>query len=107
MILGAPGSGKSSLLHILAGDRGVGTEISGEIVFNDVQVDPKIPLYLRCGLIEVDDEHLVDLTVRDVVCYAMRLRCMNGVGLENEVANVKTTLELLHLEEYVCLCCFE
>eukprot|EP01038_Epipyxis_sp_PR26KG_P013928 gene13928-18681_t len=101
MIMGAPGSGKSSLLHILAGDSGIGTEVTGEIRFDNAPVDPTIPLYERCGLVEVDDEQMRDLTVKQILKFACLLRSPINVKKEIIEENIKNTIEILHLSEVV------
>jgi hypothetical protein len=94
MILGASQSGRSSLLHILAGDSGLSSEVTGnmvpfrlchvrgfisaflgEILFDNAPPNPNIPLWERCALVEAHDEQYRDITVRDAIDYAMMLRC--------------------------------
>lgn len=101
MILGAAESGKSSLLHFLAGDTGASSEIIGSLFFNKNKVDPKVPLWQRCSLVEAKDEHFRDLTVKDVITFSMRLRC-TAIIAENLIEeNVTKTVALLHLETLV------
>lgn len=97
-IMGASGSGKSSLLHILAGDTGVGSQMTGDVLFNQEYVDKKMPLWRRCALVEARDELYRDLTVKECIMYAMQLRCINRHGLRVVESNVTRTLEILHLE---------
>jgi ABC-type multidrug transport system ATPase subunit len=99
MIMGAAESGKSSLLRIIAGETGTGSQVTGKILFNNLSPDPAVPLWQRCGLVAADSEHMRDLTVREVLTFAMRLRCLNRLGLKVVEENVKTTVEILHLSE--------
>lgn len=98
-ILGASGCGRSSLLHILAGDLGFQSEVTGEILFNGKEVDPALPLWERCAFVEASDEQIRDISVKDVIVYAMKLRCPTRASLSVVEQNVKDTMEILHLEE--------
>eukprot|EP01035_Chromulina_nebulosa_P021109 gene21109-27353_t len=99
VIIGAPQSGKSSLLHILAGDIGIRTDLTGDIFLNSKTVNRSIPLWQRCALVEAHDEQYRDLTVREIVYYAMLLRCINKEDYKLVDNNIKVTLEILHLED--------
>jgi len=99
MILGAPQCGKSSLMNILAGNVGAGTEVGGTITFNGVEPRPEVPVWERCGFVPMQNEHIRDLTVREVVTFAMKLRCYNKLGFAVVEENVKTTIDNLHLAE--------
>ena len=99
MILGAPQCGKSSLMNILAGNVGAGTEVGGTITFNGVEPRPEAPVWERCGFVPMQNEHIRDLTVREVVTFAMKLRCYNKLGFAVVEENVKTTIDNLHLAE--------
>jgi ABC-type multidrug transport system ATPase subunit len=74
MVMGATGSGKSTLMHILAGDIDSTAEVTGKVYFNEKPVDKNQPLWQRCGFVPIHNEHLRDLTVQEVVRYAMLLR---------------------------------
>lgn len=99
MVMGASGSGKSSLIHVLAGDIANGSEITGQVFFNGKPVDKKQTLWQRCGFVPIQNEHYRDLSVLDVVRFAMLLRCYNRKGLPVVDNNVQKTIEILHLEE--------
>lgn len=99
MVLGASSSGRSSLLHILAGDIGFQSEVTGDILYDGVPANPKTPLWERCAFVEAHDEQCRDITVRDVVTYAMKLRCPKRALYSVVADNVTKTLELLHLSE--------
>lgn len=100
VIMGPQQSGKSSLLHILAGENRFSTEISGQILLDGKIVDSNIPLWQRCALVESHDELHRDLTVKEVITFAMKLRCADVKDASATVIeNVRKTMELLHLEE--------
>eukprot|EP01039_Chlorochromonas_danica_P008620 gene8620-9499_t len=99
MVMGAAGSGKSSLIHVLAGDIANGSEITGQVFFNGKPVDKKQTLWQRCGFVPIQNEHFRDLSVLDVVRFAMLLRCYNRKGLPVVDNNVQKTIEILHLED--------
>ena len=97
-ILGAPQSGRSSLLHILAGDRGLRSEVQGTICFDGQEVRDE-PLWQRCAFVEAGDEHMPSLTVRETITYAMQLRCFSAKNLAVVDENVSRTLDLLLLND--------
>ena len=99
LILGAPESGKSSLIHILAGDVVKNAEITGDILLNGERPDSSVPLWQRCALVPVECYHLRDLTVREVLTFAMTLRCSHRGGFSFVEDNVDLTLEILHLTD--------
>jgi len=99
MILGAPQCGKSSLMNIIAGNTGPGTEVGGLITFNGTPARPDMPLWERCGFVPMQNEHIRDLTVTEILTFAMRLRCYNSLGFAVVDENVKTTIDNLHLAD--------
>jgi ABC-type multidrug transport system ATPase subunit len=101
MVLGASQSGRSSLLHILAGDMGFQSEVVGEILYNGMAVDPKLPLWQRCAFVESHDEQCRDISVRDTIVYAMKLRCSQYSYFKLINDNVQRTIDLLHLNDVV------
>ncbi|CAE7790580.1 CDR4, partial [Symbiodinium microadriaticum] len=99
-VLGAQESGKSTLMHILSGAKmGSSDTIHGTIYYNKKPADDKIIPWQHCAFVEAVDVHLRDLTVKDVVTYAMKLRCMDKSVYKSVDLNVKRTLELLQLNE--------
>ena len=86
-IMGPVKSGKTTLLHVLAGDTTFRSDMEGTILYDDVYPDPNIPLWRRCGLVEVGDRHLPDLTVRETVAYAMMLRSDTSHFLDKITGN--------------------
>ena len=103
VIMGAEGSGKSSLLHILGNQTlGPNAELKGVIYHDDNNVEdiPLLP-WQRCAFIEAIDEHFRDLTVQDIMYYAMLLRTDEKLPEEEMEKNITNALELLQLDEYV------
>jgi ABC-type multidrug transport system ATPase subunit len=99
-IMGAEGSGKTSLLHVLAGQHmGTSSTMAGKVYYNSKPIDLSIQPWQRCGFIEAVDEHFRDLTVQDVITYAMQLRCVDKTVIKSVKLNVTRTLELLQLQE--------
>ena len=99
-IMGAEGSGKTSLLHILAGQHmGTSSTTAGTVYYNSNPIDLSILPWQRCAFIEAVDEHFRDLTVKDVITYAMQLRCMDKTVIKSVTLNAQRTLELLQLQE--------
>lgn len=99
MILGAPQCGKSSLINIIAGNVGAGTEVGGTITFNGMEARPDQPLWDRCGFVPMQNEHIRDLTVHEMLTFAMKLRCHNSLGFSVVEENVRVTIDSLHLQE--------
>mmetsp|Transcript_20657 Transcript_20657/g.29655 ORF Transcript_20657/g.29655 Transcript_20657/m.29655 type:complete len:1397 (+) Transcript_20657:61-4251(+) len=102
VIMGAEGAGKSSLLHILGGQHvGTASNIGGQIFFDENLVDEQLLPWQRCAFVESLDEHLRDLSVKEVITYSMKLRCLDVASMKFVDANVQSALELLHLTD-VC-----
>jgi ABC-type multidrug transport system ATPase subunit len=98
MIMGSAGSGKSSLIHILAGNTGAPGQISGKIYYNNVAPDASKPMWDRCALVPEHDCHLRDLTVRETLTFAMKLRVLGTKALKVVEENVKLTIVNMHLD---------
>lgn len=98
-VMGSTGAGKTTLLHILAGDVAVGAEVSGRILLNNRPVNTDQPLWQRCGFVSAASEMHRDLTVEQILTFAMKLRCFNYSGYAVVEENVKRTVSNLQLEE--------
>ena len=98
-IMGAPEAGKSTLLHVLAGDTGHRSHVTGSITYDGLKPDTNLPLWQRCALVRANDEQFPSLTVEEVVTYAMELRCLGRLALASVEDNVQKTLDLLHLTD--------
>jgi ABC-type multidrug transport system fused ATPase/permease subunit len=99
MIMGATKSGKTSLLQILAGDITLGAEVTGKVLLDGKEPPMNQPLWQRCGFVPAENEHMRDLTVKEILTFGMKLRCLNRSGLVHVEENVTRTVEILHLEE--------
>lgn len=78
---------------------GTSSTMAGTVYYNSKPIDTAILPWQRCALIEAVDEHFRDLTVRDVITYAMQLRCIDKTVIKSVNLNVTRTLELLQLTE--------
>lgn len=74
-------------------------QVSGKIMYDGRAPNMKAPLWQRCGYVPAQNEQLSDLKVREVLRFAMLLRCYNKLGLGVVEENVQTTIENLHLQE--------
>ena len=99
LILGAKQSGKTSLLHVIAGSTGVGSEVSGSVLFNGKEANIELALWERCGFVLTHNEHIRDLTVLETLTFALKLRCRTKADFAAVSENVKVTLEQLQLTE--------
>lgn len=74
-IMGPSGSGKSSLLDVLAGRNKVG-KVSGTVSLSSVDLSTVPPAVLQsmAGYVMQDDAFLANLTVRETLIFALRLR---------------------------------
>ena len=97
-IMGGASSGKSSLLHVLAGDKKRRSKISGSILIDNKPINPTVPLWQRCAFVDNTDEFHANLTVEEIITLAMQLRCFNSKGLRVVKENVESTIKILHLE---------
>lgn len=100
VIMGAHKSGKSTLLQVLAGvPVSASTRVTGTMHLDDAPhaTSSKKPWQL-CGYVGPIDELFEDLTVSEIVTYAMQLRCQNFEDLDLIDENVKATLDLLQLD---------
>lgn len=98
VVMGAKDSGKSTLLHLLSGSRNnAATKITGDVHFDGRFIDPSLKAWQRAAYVEALDDHFRDLSVREIVTYAMSLRCYMRADLDVVESNVDKTLELLHL----------
>lgn len=99
MIMGSPQCGKSTLMSIIAGNVGANAEVGGIVTFNGIEAAPEAQAWERCGYVPMHNEHIRDLTVLEVITFAMKLRCHNYLGLAVVEENVSTTIANLHLSE--------
>jgi ABC-type multidrug transport system ATPase subunit len=96
-VLGAEASGKSSLLHIIAGQFKPNT-VQGSVLFNGKGIDFSVQApWEVCGFVEAVDNLFRDLSVKEVLTYAMKLRCADKQTAKIVDLQVKKTLDLLKL----------
>jgi len=100
-IMGPSGSGKSSLLHALAGQTEEGTSglrLEGELVVNGEPVpDGRIADKANLAFVKQDDLFYAQMTVRETLLFAARLRLPRGVPLGEKEAIVDRLLDKLNL----------
>ncbi len=97
--MGAHNSGKSSLLQVLAGHTPeASAEVSGSLLWNGSKYDiaGKEPWEL-CAYVGAVDEHWRDLSVNDIVTYAMSLRVKTAQHILLIPEFVEKTLDLVQL----------
>jgi len=97
LIIGSNSSGKTSLLHTLAGDVGPMSDFTGDVYYGIKPINKSRPLWQRCALVDAHDELYRDLTVEQAIVFAMKLRCWNFSGFSVIEENVRSTINLLHL----------
>jgi ABC-type multidrug transport system ATPase subunit len=101
-IMGADKAGKSSLLNALGGQYvSTSTLVSGNILYDTLPLDKNTLPWQRCAFVESLDEQLRDLTVHQILTYAMQLRCNDYSELKSVDINVTRTVELFQLQELV------
>jgi hypothetical protein len=74
--------------------------LSGEIYYGHKPIDYSISPYERCSFVEFNSELTRDLTVREILSFAMKLRCKTKGGLEVVTENVNRTINMLGLQEF-------
>ncbi|KAI5058624.1 hypothetical protein GOP47_0026794 [Adiantum capillus-veneris] len=81
LLLGPPGSGKSTMLMALSGQLDSGLKASGEITYNGYNLDEFVP-QKTCSYISQCDLHLGELTVQETLDFSCRCQ---GVGSKYEL----------------------
>ncbi|XP_010670754.2 ABC transporter G family member 32 isoform X2 [Beta vulgaris subsp. vulgaris] len=90
LLLGPPSSGKTTLLLALAGRLGRGLETSGNISYNEYELNDFIP-QRTSAYVSQRDWHMAEMTVRETMEFS---RCCQGVGFKYDMIS-----ELLRREE--------
>lgn len=100
VIMGAANSGKTTLLQVLGGiPTSSSTRTSGQVLLDNKPHDKTLQTWQLCAYVGHVDDHYRDLTVSDIVTYAMKLRCVDVKALADIEENVKNALVLLSLTE--------
>ncbi|TVU02579.1 hypothetical protein EJB05_51914, partial [Eragrostis curvula] len=91
LLLGPPGSGRTSLLLALAGQLDSALKMSGIITFNGRMIDEFIPQ--RCAAyVSQEDMHLAEMTVRETLSFSARCQ---GTGARQGLLSELVTREKL------------
>lgn len=102
-IIGASGSGRSTLLHILAGSISPhvsGKHFSGSVKYGGKPIDYSIPGWQRNSFVESKSNLLRDISVNDTVGYAWQLRSGAHEGrLSVDTDLVQKILSLVRLDK--------
>ncbi|CAL5065164.1 unnamed protein product [Urochloa decumbens] len=77
LVLGAPGSGKTTFLRALAGKLDSSLKLQGKFFYND-KTSPSTPHYL-CSYVSQHDLHHPEMTVREIINFSSNL-----LGANNE-----------------------
>uniref|UniRef100_A0ACD5Z6H7 Uncharacterized protein n=1 Tax=Avena sativa TaxID=4498 RepID=A0ACD5Z6H7_AVESA len=90
LLLGPPGSGKTTFLLALAGRLGSDLQVSGKVTYNGHEMDDFVP-ERTVAYVSQHDLHTGEMTVRETLVFSARCQ---GVGYLNDLL-----LELLRREE--------
>lgn len=98
-IMGPSGSGKSSLLNVLAGRSATGgpVKISGTVKVGGVKIDP-VEYRTQIAYVMQDDALMATTTPREALRFSANLRLI-GVSAEEIEEAVEHTLKALAIEE--------
>ncbi|KAG0466701.1 hypothetical protein HPP92_018281 [Vanilla planifolia] len=81
LLLGPPGSGKTTLMLALAGKLHKSTKVSGEISYNGFKLEEFIP-EKTSAYVSQHDLHIAEMTVRETLDFSARFQ---GVGIRGEI----------------------
>jgi ABC-type multidrug transport system ATPase subunit len=99
-IVGPSGSGRSVLLHILAGniahENTSKKDFSGCVNHGGQPIDFRLKPWQRCAFVEFADEFLRDISVKDTIGYAWQLRT---ASISVDPAAVDRALRLVQLDK--------
>jgi ABC-type multidrug transport system ATPase subunit len=100
VIMGSVHSGKSTLLQVLGGvPVSQSTKLSGSVMLNDAPYDRTLQPWQRSAYVGNLDQHIRDITTKEIITYAMKLRCASAEEFPRIEENVKNAIELLSLNE--------
>lgn len=95
-LMGESGAGKTTLLNTLA-QRNVGI-ITGDMLVNGNHIDASFER--RTGYVQQQDVHVKEMTVRESLQFAARMRRPQSVPEAEKMAYVEDIIEILDMEEY-------
>ncbi|KAI5963215.1 SNQ2 [Candida pseudojiufengensis] len=96
-LMGESGAGKTTLLNTLAQRIDFGT-ITGEMLVNGKPLD--LSFSRRTGYVQQQDIHVSEVTVRESLQFAARLRRSNDVSDEEKLAYVEKIIDILDMRLY-------
>ncbi|RCK66698.1 Protein SNQ2 [Candida viswanathii] len=96
-LMGESGAGKTTLLNVLAQRIDFGT-ITGDMLVNGRPLDSSFSR--RTGYVQQQDIHAEELTVRESLQFAARLRRSNDVSDEEKLDYVEKIIDVLNMKGY-------
>ncbi|ODV84095.1 hypothetical protein CANARDRAFT_9087 [[Candida] arabinofermentans NRRL YB-2248] len=96
-LMGESGAGKTTLLNVLSRRTEVGV-VTGDMLINGKAIDNTFES--KTGYVQQQDLHIAELTVRESLNFAARMRRPPSVPDEEKLAYVQTILEILNMEDY-------
>ncbi|KAM0900483.1 hypothetical protein ACQ4PT_020616 [Festuca glaucescens] len=78
LLLGAPGSGKTTFLKALAGKLDSSLKLKGKVMYNGKEVNSSTPQYLRAYVSQYDLHH-AEMTIRETIDFSSKM-----LGTNNE-----------------------
>ncbi|VAI10405.1 unnamed protein product [Triticum turgidum subsp. durum] len=78
LLLGAPGSGKTTFLKALAGKLDSSLKLGGKVMYNGEEVNSSTPQYLHAYISQYDLHH-AEMTVREMIDFSSKM-----LGTNNE-----------------------
>ncbi|GME76728.1 unnamed protein product [Ambrosiozyma monospora] len=96
-LMGESGAGKTTLLNVLSRRVDVGV-VTGDMLINGKAIDSSFER--RTGYVQQQDLHIAELTVRESLIFAARLRRPSSVPDEEKIAYVEKVMQILNMDEY-------
>ncbi|QPG73024.1 hypothetical protein FOA43_000328 [Brettanomyces nanus] len=96
-LMGESGAGKTTLLNVLSQRVDVGV-VTGDFLIDGHPLDSSFER--RTGYVQQQDLHIAELTVRESLLFAARLRRPMSVPDFEKVEYVEKIMRILHMEEY-------
>lgn len=96
-LMGESGAGKTTLLNVLSRRTDVGV-VTGDLLINGKPLDSTFER--RTGYVQQQDVHISELTVRESLLFAARLRRPASVPDAEKVEYVEKVMEILNMDDY-------